>query len=254
MRLVAWLVAAACQPRRQVSGPARRPERRSGPCGVCGACIWAAGRRGSPGCCCQTRAAPPRSLSSTPFPAPPRRAPPRHATPRRAAPPPAAPAAQEGDFVVMVQEYAGGGDLFRLLQKYGGRLSERQAVAMVLDPFLRALQVGLGGWGGGGEKGRAEGGAPGGVGCVVGGRGVGGRGALQVGAFGVVGATWRGWRQVAAAWQQLRRRAGACRAIARRPGGAASPDAPRARLAAPPAVPAFKGHRAPRHQAGCVGW
>lgn len=56
---------------------------------------------------------------------------------------PPTPPPQEGDFVVMVQEYAGGGDLFRLLQKYGGRLSERQAVALVLDPFLRALQVWL---------------------------------------------------------------------------------------------------------------
>ena len=47
----------------------------------------------------------------------------------------------------MVQEYAEGGDLFSLLQKYGGRLSERVAVQMVLEPFLRVLQVntGLGG-------------------------------------------------------------------------------------------------------------
>lgn len=49
---------------------------------------------------------------------------------------------QEGDRVVMVQEYADGGDLFNLLQKYGGCLSERVAVQMVLDPFLRVLQVG----------------------------------------------------------------------------------------------------------------
>jgi hypothetical protein len=41
----------------------------------------------------------------------------------------------------MVQEYANGGDLFNLLQKYGGCLSERIAVQMVLDPFLRVLQV-----------------------------------------------------------------------------------------------------------------
>eukprot|EP00775_Hariotina_reticulata_P011671 gene11671-11814_t len=47
---------------------------------------------------------------------------------------------QEGDRVVMVQEYANGGDLFNLLQKYGGCLSERIAVQMVLDPFLRVLQ------------------------------------------------------------------------------------------------------------------
>ncbi len=42
--------------------------------------------------------------------------------------------------MVMVQEYADGGDLFALLHKYGGRLSERIAVQMVLDPFLRVLQ------------------------------------------------------------------------------------------------------------------
>jgi hypothetical protein len=44
----------------------------------------------------------------------------------------------------MVQEYADGGDLFNLLQKYGGCLSERVAVQMVLDPFLRVLQVWMG--------------------------------------------------------------------------------------------------------------
>lgn len=43
--------------------------------------------------------------------------------------------------MVMVQEWADGGDLFNLLQKYGGCLSERVAVQMVLDPFLRVLQV-----------------------------------------------------------------------------------------------------------------
>ena len=48
---------------------------------------------------------------------------------------------QEHDHVVMVQEYADGGDLFNLLQKYGGRLSERVTVQMVLEPFLRVLQV-----------------------------------------------------------------------------------------------------------------
>jgi hypothetical protein len=51
------------------------------------------------------------------------------------------PLEQEGEFVVMVQEYADGGDLFSLLQKYGGRLHERAAVSLVLEPFLRALQV-----------------------------------------------------------------------------------------------------------------
>lgn len=48
---------------------------------------------------------------------------------------------QEGDFVVLVQEYAAGGNLFDLLQKYGGRLTEHVTVQMVLEPFLRVLQV-----------------------------------------------------------------------------------------------------------------
>lgn len=38
------------------------------------------------------------------------------------------------------QEYADGSDLFTLLHKYGGRLSERLSVQMVLEPFLRVLQ------------------------------------------------------------------------------------------------------------------
>ncbi len=38
-----------------------------------------------------------------------------------------------------MQEYAEGGDLYRLLHRNGGRLSERQAVEMVLHPFLLAL-------------------------------------------------------------------------------------------------------------------
>ncbi len=42
--------------------------------------------------------------------------------------------------MVMVQEFCDGGDLFALLQKYGGRLSERVAVQMVLDPFIRVIQ------------------------------------------------------------------------------------------------------------------
>ncbi len=46
---------------------------------------------------------------------------------------------QEGTDVVLVQEYAEGGDLYRLLHKNGGRLSERQAVEMVLHPFLLSL-------------------------------------------------------------------------------------------------------------------
>ena len=40
---------------------------------------------------------------------------------------------------MLVQEYAEGGDLYRLLHKNGGRLSERQAVEMVLHPFLLSL-------------------------------------------------------------------------------------------------------------------
>jgi hypothetical protein len=62
--------------------------------------------------------------------------------------------------VVMVQEYADGGDLFALLHKYGGRLSERIAVQMVLDPFLRVLQVrqGTGVRVRGGSRGRRGGG------------------------------------------------------------------------------------------------
>lgn len=46
---------------------------------------------------------------------------------------------QEGNDVVLVQEYAENGDLYRLLHKNGGRLAERQAVEMVLAPFLHAL-------------------------------------------------------------------------------------------------------------------
>ncbi|GLC33124.1 hypothetical protein PLESTB_000367700 [Pleodorina starrii] len=41
--------------------------------------------------------------------------------------------------VVMVQEFADGGDLFTLLHRYGGRMPERQAVEMVLQPCLRVL-------------------------------------------------------------------------------------------------------------------
>ena len=42
---------------------------------------------------------------------------------------------------MLVQEFADGGDLFALLQRYGGRLSERVAVSLVLEPFLRVLQA-----------------------------------------------------------------------------------------------------------------
>ncbi|KAG2422617.1 hypothetical protein HXX76_010398 [Chlamydomonas incerta] len=41
--------------------------------------------------------------------------------------------------VVMVQEFADGGDLFTLLHRYGGRMPERQAVEMVLQPCLKVL-------------------------------------------------------------------------------------------------------------------
>ena len=37
------------------------------------------------------------------------------------------------------QEYADGSDLFNVLNKYGGRLSERLAVQLVLDLFMRVL-------------------------------------------------------------------------------------------------------------------
>ncbi len=42
--------------------------------------------------------------------------------------------------MILVQEYADGQDLFSMLHKYGGRLSERLAVQLVLEPFLRVLQ------------------------------------------------------------------------------------------------------------------
>ena len=46
---------------------------------------------------------------------------------------------QECNCVVIVQEYAAGGDLLRFMFKCGGRLPERQAVNLVLQPFLSAL-------------------------------------------------------------------------------------------------------------------
>jgi aurora kinase len=48
-------------------------------------------------------------------------------------------APQEQDVVVVVLEFAGGGDLYTLLRRVGGRLSEGQAVQLVLAPFLGAL-------------------------------------------------------------------------------------------------------------------
>lgn len=41
--------------------------------------------------------------------------------------------------MVLVVEFCTGGDLLRLMYKCGGRLLERQAVNMVLQPFLTAL-------------------------------------------------------------------------------------------------------------------
>lgn len=45
----------------------------------------------------------------------------------------------ERNRVVLVQEFAAGGDLLRFMYKCGGRLFERQAVGLVLQPFLTAL-------------------------------------------------------------------------------------------------------------------
>ncbi|KAL6755432.1 kinase-like domain-containing protein [Haematococcus lacustris] len=45
----------------------------------------------------------------------------------------------ESNCVIIVQEYAAGGDLLRYMYKTGGRLTERQAVSLVLQPFLSAL-------------------------------------------------------------------------------------------------------------------
>ena len=46
---------------------------------------------------------------------------------------------REGQQVVLVLEHAPGGDLFALLGRYGGRLAERMAVQLVLEPFLRVM-------------------------------------------------------------------------------------------------------------------
>lgn len=46
---------------------------------------------------------------------------------------------QQDNHVILVQEFAGGGDLFRLLQRYGGKLPERVCVELVLQPFLFVL-------------------------------------------------------------------------------------------------------------------
>ena len=42
--------------------------------------------------------------------------------------------------MVLVQEFAPGGDLFKLMHKCGGHLSEDLAVRLVLQPVLAALQ------------------------------------------------------------------------------------------------------------------
>ncbi len=47
---------------------------------------------------------------------------------------------QEGNQIVLVQEYADGGDLFAFNQRHGGRMSERMCVSLVLQPFLMALR------------------------------------------------------------------------------------------------------------------
>ena len=46
---------------------------------------------------------------------------------------------QENDRVVLAQRYAEGGDLLRALHKAGGRLTERSAVQMVVQPLLNCL-------------------------------------------------------------------------------------------------------------------
>lgn len=46
---------------------------------------------------------------------------------------------QEGTVLVMVQEFAEGGDLYSFLQKHLGCLTEELAVDVVLRPLLRAL-------------------------------------------------------------------------------------------------------------------
>ena len=46
---------------------------------------------------------------------------------------------QEGEKIVLVEEYVDGCDLFTLLHRYGGRMTERLAVQLVLEPFLTVL-------------------------------------------------------------------------------------------------------------------
>jgi aurora kinase len=46
---------------------------------------------------------------------------------------------QENYRVVLAQRYAEGGDLLRALHKAGGRLTEKSAVQMVIQPLLNCL-------------------------------------------------------------------------------------------------------------------
>lgn len=46
---------------------------------------------------------------------------------------------EEGNAVVLVQEYAGKGDLFQFINRHGGKLSENVAIFDVVRPFLQAL-------------------------------------------------------------------------------------------------------------------
>ena len=50
------------------------------------------------------------------------------------------PSPQEDNCVIIVQEFCAGGDLLKIMYKCGGRLFERQAVNLVLQPFLTSLQ------------------------------------------------------------------------------------------------------------------
>jgi serine/threonine protein kinase len=38
-----------------------------------------------------------------------------------------------------VEEYADGADLFNVMQQHGGAMTERLAVQLVLEPFIRVL-------------------------------------------------------------------------------------------------------------------
>lgn len=49
------------------------------------------------------------------------------------------PCKQENYRVVLAQRYAEGGDLLKALHNAGGRLSEKSAVLMVVQPLLNCL-------------------------------------------------------------------------------------------------------------------